>query len=98
MRLAGEFDYRPPLIFNTAMGVAYITAAMLIWRDLSRGRIAAAVILTLNLAMLGVVGYLFHTGEVLVVESVRAMAFRSTAWLVIFGVLVWIGRRQELST
>ncbi|MDP1889317.1 MAG: hypothetical protein Q8K55_00380 [Gemmatimonadaceae bacterium] len=97
-RDAGYVVYRPLLVFNTAMGVAYAAAAVLIWRDLSRGRVAAGVILALNLAMLGLVVYLFRTSDVVAVDSVRAMVFRSVVWLVIFGVLVWIGRRQELST
>jgi hypothetical protein len=96
-RDAGYVVYRPLLIFNTAMGVAYAAAAVLIWRDLARGRLAAAVILALNLAMLGLVGYLFRTSDVVAVDSVRAMVFRSAVWLVMFGVLVWIGRRRKLS-
>lgn len=96
-RDTGYLVYRPLLIFNTVMGVAYAAAAVLIWRDLTRGRLAAVVILALNLAMLGLVVYLFRTSDVVAVDSVRAMIFRSAVWLVIFGVLVWIGRRRELS-
>ena len=96
-RDTGYLVYRPLLIFNTAMGVAYAAAAVLIWRDLTRGRLAAVVILALNLAMLGLVVYLFRTSDVVAVDSVRAMIFRSAVWLVIFGVLVWIGRRRELA-
>ncbi|MBA4070764.1 MAG: hypothetical protein C0497_02865 [Gemmatimonas sp.] len=96
-RDTGYVVFRPLLIFNTAMGVAYAAAAVLIWRNLARGRRAAGVILALNLAMLGLVGHLFWTSDAVAVDSVRAMAFRSAVWLVIFGVLVWIGRRQELS-
>ncbi|MHB1095759.1 MAG: hypothetical protein ACYC3F_06265 [Gemmatimonadaceae bacterium] len=97
-RDTGYVVYSPLLIFNTAMGVAYAAAAVLIWRNLPRGRLAAAVILALNLAMLGLVVFLFRTSDVVAVDSVRAMAFRSAVWLVIFGVLVWMGRRPELST
>lgn len=96
-RGTGYDVYRPLLIFNTVMGVAYATVGVLIWRDLSRGRFAAGVILALNLAMLGFVGHLFRTSDRVAVESVRAMTFRSAVWLVIFGVLVWIGRWQERS-
>jgi hypothetical protein len=96
-RDAGYVVYRPLLVFNTAMGFAYVAAAALTWRDVARGRRAAAVILALNVAVLGLVVYLFRTGEAVAVDSVRAMAFRSAVWLVIFGVLVWIGRRKELS-
>ena len=92
-RDTGYVVYRPLLIFNTVMGVAYAAAAVLIWRDLARGRLAAVVILALNLAMLGLVVYLFRTSGVVAVDSVRAMVFRSAVWLVIFGVLVSTGRR-----
>lgn len=93
----GYLVYRPLLIFNTVMGVAYAAAAVLIWRNLARGRLAATAILALNVAMLGLVIYLFRTSDVVAVDSVRAMIFRSAVWLLIFGVLVWMGRRQELS-
>ena len=93
-RDTGYLVYRPLLIFNTVMGVAYAAAAVLIWRDVARGRLAAALILALNLAMLGFVVYLFRTSGVMAVDSVRAMVFRSAVWLVIFGALVWIGRRE----
>lgn len=96
-RDAGYVVYRPLLIFNTAMGVAYAAAAVMIWRDGARGRRAAAVILVLNVAVFGLISYLHRTGDGVAIDSVRAMAFRSAVWLVIFGVLVWIGRRQELS-
>ncbi len=96
-RDAGYVVYRPLLIFNTAMGAAYAAAAVMIWRDAGRGRRAAAVILALNVAVLGFVGFLFRTGGAVAIDSVRAMAFRSAVWLVIFGVLVWTGRRQEQS-
>lgn len=35
-RDAGYVVYRPLQIFNTAMGVAYAAAAVLIWRDRAR--------------------------------------------------------------
>lgn len=96
-RDAGYVVYRPLLIFNTAMGVVYVAAAVMIWREAARGRRAAAVILALNVAVFGLISYLYRTGGGVAIDSVRAMAFRSAVWLVIFGVLVWIGRRQELS-
>jgi hypothetical protein len=96
-RDAGYVVYRPLLVFNTAMGFAYVAAATRTWHDVTRGRHAAAVILALNVAVLGLVGYLYRTGDAVAIDSVRAMAFRSAVWLVIFGVLVWIGRRKELS-
>jgi len=96
-RDTGYVVHRPLLIFNTAMGIAYAAASVVIWRDVVRGRRAAAVILALNVAVLGLVSYLYRTGEAVAIESVRAMTFRSAVWLVIVGVLVWIGRQKEQS-
>ena len=87
-RDTGYVVHRPLLIFNTAMGVACTAGAVLRWRMLASGRLAAAMIRALNLAMLGLGVFLCRTSDVVAVESVRAMAFRSAVWLVIFGVLV----------
>jgi hypothetical protein len=77
----GYVVFRPLLRFNTAMGFAYVAAGALAWRDVTRGRSAAAVIFALNLCVLGVIGYLYATGSAVAVESVRAMALRSAVWL-----------------
>jgi hypothetical protein len=82
----GYVVFRPLLLCNTAMGFAYVAAGALAWRDVTRGRSAAAVIVALNLCVLGVVGYLYATGRAVAAESVRAMAFRSAVWLAL-----WIG-------
>ena len=94
-REPGYDVYRPLLIFNTVMGVVYVAAAVLTWRDLVRGRLAASVILALNLAMLGLVAYLFRAGEGVAVDSVRAMVFRSVVWFLLLAALAWLGRRQQ---
>lgn len=39
----------PLLIFNTAMGLAYLAAGMAIWRSVNVGRNAAGTIFLLNL-------------------------------------------------
>jgi len=90
----GYVVFRPLLLFNTAMGFAYVGAGVLAWRDLTRGRSAAAVIFALNLCVLGAIGYLYSTGSAVAVDSVRAMTLRTGVWLVLFLVLAWLRRRD----
>lgn len=56
----GNMVYRPQLWFNTAMGLAYLAAALVAWHDAGRGRLALIAIAALHL-----------TGEA-VAEPVRA--------------------------
>lgn len=83
--------FRPLLIFNTAMGVAYIAAGLALWRGLRGGVAVGRVILALNTivfaAALGL--YAFHA---VAIESVRAMAFRTLVWLGLLMVVVRAGR------
>lgn len=81
-----------------AWRAATVAAAVLIWREFSLGHIAAGLMMALNLAVLGRAGYLFRMTGFVAVDGIRATGFRSMAWLVIFGVPVWIGRRRRLST
>jgi uncharacterized RDD family membrane protein YckC len=45
----GYMVFRPLLIYNTAMGLAYLAAGVLLWTNLRQGRLAAATIFGLNL-------------------------------------------------
>ena len=90
----GYVVFRPLLLFNTAMGFAYVGAGVLAWRDLTRGRSAAAVIFGLNLCVLGAIGYLSSTGSAVAVDSLRAMAFRTGVWLLLFLALAWLRARD----
>lgn len=87
--------YRPLLVYNTAMGAAYVAAGVLAWVALDRGKHAAAAIFVLNLLVLGVVGYLYAEKGAVAVESLRAMTLRTGVWLVLFLVLAWLGRRRR---
>jgi len=42
------------------------------------------------------VALVFGVATVAAIDCVRAVAFRSAVTLMIFGLLVWIGRRREL--
>ena len=89
----GYVVFRPLLLFNTAMGFAYVGAGVVAWRDLTRGRFAAAVIFGLNLCVLGAVGYLYPTGGAVAVDSLRAMTLRTGIWLALWLGLTWLSTR-----
>lgn len=85
----GYAVYRPLLVYNTAMGVAYLAAGFIGWGDAGRGKNAAASIFLLNLLVLGALGYLRATGSAIAIESVGAMILRTSVWLALF--LGWYG-------
>ena len=89
----GYVVFRPLLLFNTAMGFAYVGAGVLAWRDIARGTSAAAVIVALNLCVLCVIGYLYSTGSAVAAESLRAMTLRTGVWLAFWLGLTWLRRR-----
>jgi hypothetical protein len=93
----GYVVFHPLLIYNTAMGVAYVVAGILAWRSVDRGSHAAAAIFLLNLCVLGAIGYLYTTGGGVAVDSVRAMILRTVVWLVLFLGLAWLSRRARAS-
>ena len=85
----GYVVFRPLLIYNTAMGLAYLAAGVAIWRSLPAGRIAAAAIFVLNLVVLGAIVFLYAAGGLVAIDSLRAMTFRTAVWLALFVGLVW---------
>ena len=93
----GYIVFRPLLIYNTAMGIAYVAAGVIAWRNLDRGKYAAATIFVLNLLVLGATGYLYAAGSAVAIDSLRAMIFRTVAWLVLFLGMAWTSKRNHLS-
>lgn len=91
----GYVVYRPLLLFNTVMGLAYVAAGVLAWRRVLSGRNAAAVILVLNVLVLARVIHLYRAGAAVAVDSVRAMSFRSAAWLMLLLALAWMSRTRS---
>lgn len=85
----GYVVFRPLVIYNTAMGVAYVLAGVVAWRSLDRGKYVAAIIFVLNLLVLGGIGYLYASGGAVAIDSLRAMTFRTVVWLVLVVGLVW---------
>ncbi len=93
----GYIVFRPLLIYNTAMGIAYAAAGVIAWRNIDRGKYAAATIFVFNLLVLGLILYVYAAGDAVAIESVRAMIFRTVAWLVLFLGMVWMSRRNRLA-
>jgi len=93
----GYVVYRPLLVYNTAMGVGYVAAGILIWRNLKQGMNGAAVIFLLNFLVLGVIYYLYTKGSMVAVDSLRAMSIRTVVWFALFALLGWLSRRKRLS-
>jgi len=90
----GYIVYQPLLIFNTAMGIVYVSAAVIAWRNIKQGMYVAAIIFVLNLAMLAVIYFLYTKGSSIAVESLRAISFRTTVWLALFTGLWWLSRKK----
>jgi hypothetical protein len=90
----GYVVFRPLLIYNTIMGVAYIAAGIAIWRGLILGKYAAGAIFVLNmLVLLGII-LVYRSGGAVAVDSLGAMTLRTVVWLVLFLVAFWLGRSR----
>jgi preprotein translocase subunit SecG len=93
----GYIVFRPLLIYNTAMGIAYVVAGVIAWRSLDRGKYIAATIFVLNLLVLVAIGFLYTSGRAVAVDSLRAMAFRTVVWFLLFLGLAWMSHRDHRS-
>jgi hypothetical protein len=86
-REAGYEVVRPVLLFNTLMGFVYLGAALLIARDLERGRLAALAITLMNLVVLALIVARRVAGGVVADETLVAMTARLVIWAAIAIVL-----------
>jgi hypothetical protein len=91
----GFVVYRPLLLYNTTMGLAYIAAGVVKLFTLPRGKYAAATIFLLNAIMFGFIGYLYLNSDVIAIDSMRAMSLRTGVWLVLFLALAWLERSNR---
>lgn len=89
----GYVVFRPLLVYNTVMGVVYVGVGTIAWRSLEHGRYGAAVVFLLNLLVLAAIWILHASGGAVAIDSLRAMAFRTVVWLVLFLGLWWLDRR-----
>lgn len=90
----GYVVFEPLLVYNVAMGFAYIAAGIVAWRSLGWGKRAALAIFVLNLVVLAAIAWLYSSGVAVAVESVRAMILRTAVWLALFVGFAWIYRRS----
>ncbi len=93
----GYVVFRPLLIYNTTMGVAYLAAGITIWRGFVVARYAAGAIFGLNLLVLLGITLLHRNGDDVAVDSLRAMSLRTVVWLVLFLAVSWRARANVAS-
>ena len=91
----GYIVFRPLLIYNTAMGIVYVAAGIIIWRNFKQGMYVAAAIFFLNLVVLAAIYFLYTEGSSIAVDSLRAMSLRTVVWLALFAGLVWLSSRNK---
>lgn len=82
------------LVFNTVMGALYVLAAVLIVRDIDRGRPLALLIALANVAVLLAVVALRASGTSVAGQTLAAMTLRSAVWITIAAAL-FRDRRHE---
>jgi len=86
--------FRPLLIYNTVMGVAYLAAGITVWCSVKAGRNAAGAIFLLNLLVLVGIFVIYRGGAAVAVDSLRAMTLRTVVWLVLFLGASWLVRSR----
>lgn len=90
----GYVVFRPLLIYNTAMGIAYLAAGVTLWRSINAGRYASGAILGLNFLVLVSILVIYRSGGPVAVDSLRAMTLRTIVWLVLFLGASWLARSR----
>lgn len=91
----GYIVFRPLLIFNTAMGIVYIAAGMIAWRNIKQAMYIAAAVFVLNLIVLAAIFFLKEEGHSIAVMSIRAMTLRTVVWLALFAGFGWLARNNK---
>lgn len=91
----GYVVFRPLLFFNTAMGFAYIVVGVLAWKRSGLGARGAGLVAALNLAVLLAIALLYAADRPIATTSLKAMAFRTVVWVVLFLVLLWASRQAS---
>lgn len=91
----GYIVFRPLLTFNTTMGIMYIAAGIIAWRNLKQGMYVAAAIFVLNLMVLAIIFYLHREGSPIAADSLRAMSLRTGVWFALFSGFWWLGRSYK---
>lgn len=89
----GYVVFRPLLIFNTTMGLAYVAGGLLLLRGSRWARPAAGGIFLLNAVVLAGIVVVYRSGGAVAVDSLRAMSLRTTVWLALFGASIVLSPR-----
>jgi hypothetical protein len=92
----GYVVFRPLLLFNTAMGAAYVAAGIAMLRSAAWGTRAAGAIFALNLlALATVLAHHSSSSGAVAAESLGAMTLRTVVWLALFVGMGRVGRRRR---
>lgn len=91
----GYLVFRPLLIYNTAMGVMYVAAGVVAWRNIKHGMYAAVTLFILNSIVLAAIIFLYTEGRLVAVDSLRAMSLRAAVWFVLFAGFWWLWCKDE---
>ena len=76
--------FLPLLIFNFVMGFIYAGTGLLIWKSHAKALKATRMVFYVNLFTLLIIAILYLSSEVVAIESVFAMTFRTAIWLAIY--------------
>ena len=93
----GYIVFRPLLIYNTAMGIVYVTAGIIAWRNIKQGMYVAAAVFVLNLIVLTAIFILYTKGNLIAVDSLRAMSLRTVVWFAMFAGFWWLSRSNKFN-
>jgi hypothetical protein len=93
IREPGYAVYNPLLVFNSAMGVWYLAAGILILSRRPAGRWSAGLIALANALVLAA---LLVLPAPVAMNTLVAMGFRTGLWVAVYGVLRWPGRPREV--
>lgn len=91
----GYIVFRPLLIYNTVMGMVYVAAGIIAWRNIEQGMVVAAAIFVLNLIVLTVIFFLYTKGHSIAVDSLRAMSLRTGVWFALYAGFWWLCRSNK---
>jgi len=92
----GYVVFMPLLIFNHIMGVCYLIAGYLIWRNSQKGEVTALSVFLINLIVLLTIFVVYLKGSGVATDSLGAMTFRTVVWLLIFMSLKITGRKPNI--
>jgi len=92
----GYIVFRPLLIYNVVMGIVYIAAGIIAWRNIKQGMYVAATICALNLTVLITIFLLYREGSSIAIDSLRAMSLRTVVWFVLFTGFWWLCRSNKI--